>query len=83
MYMVMSASEKMPNSCWGRYGKVAVVELEPGFRERPSMISERAVGLKEIVAEWRRLNVGSTERCAFQVALAAANELCDELNEEN
>lgn len=74
-YIVMAASEKMPLSCWGRYGKVAVVELDAGFEGRPAMISEHARGVKRIVKEWRKLNVGSTARCAFERAKADAHEL--------
>ena len=78
-FVVMTASECMPSSCWGKYGKVAVVEIEEDAD--PKMISERARGVVRIVETWRRLNVGTTERCAFQKALAEANELCDKLNE--
>jgi hypothetical protein len=27
-FIVMTAAANMPNSCWGRYGKVAVVETD-------------------------------------------------------
>ena len=60
--------------------KVAVVELEEGFDGVPSMISLRAQGVKRIVDIWRKLNVGKTGRCAYQVALAEANEIADRLN---
>lgn len=43
------------------YRKMALVELKPGFRGRPKMISERAVGVARIV-ECRVLHVGTTER---------------------
>jgi hypothetical protein len=79
-HIVMTASACMPAKCWGRYGKVAVVELEPGFEGRPAMISERARGVVRIVELWDRMHVGKTDRCAFAVAKAEAEELCNELN---
>jgi len=80
MYVTMSKSEKMPSSCWGKYRKVAVVEVEDGFKGEPKMISERARGVKRVVKEWRRLNVGATNRSAAAKAMAEAMKLCDELN---
>ena len=82
-YIVMTASESMPASCWGRYGKVAVVELEAGFSGRPKMISERAKGIKRVVEEWRRLNKGSSLHCAFERAKAEAERLASDLNESD
>ena len=79
-YIVMTAAEKMPIKCWGRYGKVAVVELEPGFDGSPKMISERARGVKRVVAIWPRQHIGKTDRSAFYVALSEAGDLADELN---
>lgn len=79
-HIVMTASACMPTSCWGRYGKIAVVELEPGFEGEPKMISARARGVKRVVALWDRQHIGSTTRCAFSRALAEAEELCAELN---
>jgi hypothetical protein len=60
----MTASAKMPTTCWGRYGRVAVVRLEEG----------------EVVALWDRQHIGSTTRCAFSRALAEAEAMCEELN---
>lgn len=78
-FIVMTASESMPSSCKGRYGKVAVVELEPGFEGRPAMISERAKGVARIVTLDRRLNVGGA-RSAFALAHIEAQKLCAKLN---
>lgn len=80
-YIVMSAQERMPTTCWGNYSKVAVVELEPGTNSTPKMISERAKGIKRIVQIWRRLYVGKTDRCAFSRARAEAEVWANELNE--
>jgi hypothetical protein len=79
MYLVMTAQESMPASCWGTYGKVAVVELADGFTGKPKMISPRARGVKRIVKEWRKLNRGTSLRCAFEVAKAEAERLTNEL----
>lgn len=78
-FIVMSASAKMPASCWGQYGRIAVVELD-GSGVHPKMISERARGVKRIVTTWERLHVGNTRRCAFQRAYAAAQKMAAELN---
>lgn len=79
MFIVKTASAKMPSSCKGNYRRVAVVELLPGANN-VSMISDRAVGCARIVRTWERCNVGKTARSAFAVALAEANALCAQLN---
>lgn len=80
-YIVQTATAKMPLSCWGRYRRVAVLEV-PKNIERASMISDHSRDVIQIVQLWDRLNVGTTGRCAYQHALAAARELCAELNQE-
>jgi hypothetical protein len=79
-YIVRAASANMPNSCWGTYGKVAVLELEPGFSGVPKMISEHARGVRSVVKLWDKVNVGKTEKCAYQKARKEAEELAAELN---
>lgn len=79
-YLVMSAAAPMPRSCWGRYRRVAVVELRDGFAGAPKMISSRARGIARIVETWERLHVGTTERGAYQRALAEARTLAERLN---
>ena len=81
-FVVMQAAACMPNSCWGRYRKVAVVEIEDGFKGKPKMISRRAKGVARVVALWDKQSVGKTARCAFRQALAAAEALCARLNAE-
>ena len=78
-YIVQTASAKMPNSCWGRYGKVAVLEVDAGLQS-VAMISERARGCRRIVALWDRLHIGSTDRSAFWAAHAEAVDMCGKLN---
>ena len=81
-FVVMQAAACMPNSCWGKYRKVAVVEVVDGFKGRPKMISRRAKGVARVVALWDKQSVGKTARCAFRQALAAAEALCARLNAE-
>lgn len=77
-YIVMTAAAYMPSSCWGRYGRVAVLEVEAGTK--PRMISERARGVIRVVATWERQHVGKTERCAFMRSKAEAEALAAKMN---
>ncbi len=77
-YIVQTACAKMPNSCWGQYRRVAVMEVMAGTQ--PAMISKRARGVVHIVATWERLNVGTTDRCAYRRALSEAREMARDLN---
>ncbi len=76
-YIVMTASAQMPSNCKGRYGKVAVLEIEDGVV--PKMISKRAKGVIRIVSLWDKRNMGGP-KSAFQLALAAANQEAADLN---
>ncbi len=78
-FVVMNASACMPGSCWGIYGKVAVVEIEAGVTELPKMISPRARGVKRIVSLEDRLHSGG-RYSALGLAHARARDLCDDLN---
>ena len=82
-YAVISSTAKMPSSCWGRYRRVGVVELEPGVEGPPTMLSSRSRQVKRVVETWERLNVGTTERCAYQRALREADALATKLNKGN
>lgn len=80
-YIVLTAAAQMPSSNkFGVYRRVAVIELD-GSGVQPKMISERARGVTRIVETWERLSVGTTERCAYRVALAKAEALAARLNE--
>jgi hypothetical protein len=73
-YVVKVSAANMPNSCWGSYARVAVLEID---RTKlpvggPKMISERARGVIRVVCVWDRLNVGKTDRCAFRRAMRQA-----------
>lgn len=68
---------------FGRYRRVAVVEITPEMAaagDRPKMISERARGLVRIVEEWGPVNQGKTERSAYYLAIREAEEMAGELN---
>jgi len=67
-YIVMERSAKMPSSCWGRYGKLAVVETS--FTEgEPSMISLHAKGMVRIVNLRDKLHKGrGGDRTAYAIA---------------
>ena len=79
-FIVRTASAQMPSSCRGRYGKVAVLEIEAG--SQPAMISERAKGVIRIVRIWDKCSMGGP-KSAFGRAKAEAETLCAELNKES
>lgn len=81
-FIVVERAARMPSSCWGRYVRIGVVEVEPGFEGEPKMLSDRARGVKRVVETWERLNVGKTERCAAARARREAEALADQLNSE-
>lgn len=68
MRIIMTSSAKMPhgasrfNGRGGRYVNIAVVEVEDDFYGRPKMISKRAKGVKDIIAFWGGVWLGSTNR---------------------
>jgi len=82
MYIVMTSAARMPNSCWGIYRNVAVVEIDQHMTARgqlPKMISRRAKGVLALY-HMGRLNVGYTERCAYAKAVKEAETRCHTLN---
>jgi hypothetical protein len=78
-YIVQTAATTPSATCWGTYRRVAVLEVDPGV-ESVKMISTHARGVNAIVKLWENCNVGSTERCAYRVALAEAADLAARLN---
>lgn len=81
MFIIQTAAANMPSSCWGIYRRVAVLEIDDNALEI-KMISSRARGVRRVVATWEKLNVGKTERCAYERALAEAAELVARLSAE-
>ena len=81
-YIVATAAAHMPSSCWGRYRRVAVLEIEAGLPAGywPAMISDRARGVVRVVETWESRNVGKTNRCAYRRAMAEAREMAEALN---
>lgn len=80
-FIVMTAAAHMPATARGRYGKVAVCEVEKGVR--PKMISERAKGMVRIVSLQDKLHAGDGgARTAFGKAKADADRLARGLNLE-
>ena len=83
MYIVMSASATMPATCWGRYRRVAVVQLTQQYTAmgwRPAMISRRARGVLRIARDFGPQHTGATTRCAYNRALVQAVALAHTLN---
>lgn len=77
-FVVATSQAKMPVKCWGRYRRVAVLEIVKG--SAPKMISARARGVVRVVATWEKCNVGQTDRCAYGRALSEARALAEQLN---
>lgn len=79
-FMVISSKAAMPGNCWGgsRYMRVAVVCVLRGAY--PRYISERSTSVLFIAQTWERLYGGSTARCAYRQALAAAEAMAAEAN---
>lgn len=80
LYVVKVSSAKMPNSCWGRYVHVAVLEVDADA-PRIHAIDIRPHYVRRIVRVWRNCNVGKTPRCASERAECAAYELAAELSD--
>ena len=79
-YVVKTSSASMPQSCWGRYAHVAVLETRPGTTRPPLAITPRDRSVARVVAIWERVNVGTTDRCAYRRALRAAQEMAARMN---
>lgn len=69
----------MPTNCWGRYNRIAVMEVIKGTI--PKSISKRAKGVVQIPFTWEKCHVGKTEKSCFARSLAEANEICAKLNQ--
>jgi len=78
-YKILTATTKMPANCWGKYGKIAVAEVDPDHIGPIKMISDRARGVVRIVQVWDKLHMGSTSRSAFGRAMVEAESLIREL----
>jgi hypothetical protein len=70
----------MPTSCWGRYRKVAVLRVVPGYV--PKVINDRPHGVLEIPWYEGQLNEGTTKRSAYYRALRQAEKYAQDQNGE-
>lgn len=82
VYLIQTSSAHMPNSCWGVYRNVAILEVDSILRRHVSMISDHARGVVEVYRHLGHHHVGSTARCAYQRALAEAERILDRLEAE-
>src|SRR5262249_35939121 len=74
MWVVMTASARMPSACRGKYRRVAIVQLNQEYTAhgwQPKMISDRARGVLRVV-DYGHHSVGKTRRCAYAKALEEA-----------
>ena len=81
-WIVMTSSASMPAKVKSPYRNVAVVEVDDRGVV-PKMISERAKGVRRIVWHSGPQSVGKTERCAYRMALAAAQAMAERLRCEH
>jgi len=84
MWIVMTSSAAMPQSCMGRYGNVALVKLTSGYAATgtlPKMISDRARGVERL-EHLGHHHMGKTARCAFARTLAYAEKEAARRNRE-
>ena len=75
-YHVVTSAACMPNKCWGIYKRAALLRVDR--HERPASYTPktiRAVRGVEIVSLQDKLNVGTTDRCAYKQALAFLESL--------
>jgi hypothetical protein len=70
-FLVMSASTTPSSTCWGVYGRVAVLEILDQSA-RPTCIRDTR-GAK-VLATWENCNIGTTDRCAYWRAVREAQE---------
>src|SRR5271165_6029313 len=89
MWIVMTSSAKMPNSCWGQYRNVALVHINQEYTangKTPKLISERARGvvrlstMRSAVIHMGHFHYGHTLRSAYHQALVEANRRARVLN---
>jgi hypothetical protein len=85
MWIVMTAAAHMPSSCWGRYRKIALVELMGSWDFNagtlPQTIDVRSKKIRRVV-QMGSHSVGSTPRAAYQRTLAEAERRVQQLNNE-
>ena len=78
-YVIKISTAQTSAKCKSLYRRIAVMEMEDGAQP-PKMISDRASGCVRIVRTWEKLYVGTTDKCAFEVALVEAKALIEMLS---
>lgn len=73
---IIHTSSARTSSRFGRYGNVAVLRVRAGVS---GVSSTRAKEVVSVPWERRKLNMGKTQACAYQVALADAQHVASEL----
>jgi len=70
--VILVSAANMPRSCWGVYGRVAMLAAKRATESLPTQARETADW--RVVYRSQPLNVGRTTRCALARALAEAVE---------
>lgn len=76
-YVILTSQAKMPSSCWGKYGRVAILEIKEGMKA-PRIITDRAKSVIRIVRTWENRFCGKTNKSAFYKALEEAQKIVNE-----
>lgn len=77
-YAIIISQAKMPATCWGRYYRIGLVRY-PADGHTPKIIRGSSKRGHEVLRTWEKLNAGTTSRCAFERALAEAEEIRESL----
>ena len=81
--IVVTRSAAMPASCWGRYRKVYVIDVDywkAWDTWEPPQVRQGAKHVIRILWDSGPQSVGSTKRCGFARAVARAEQLASEFN---
>jgi hypothetical protein len=79
-YHVVVSQAKMPNGCWGKYGRVGLIRVDACY-SAPRTI--RHTKHARVVRTWERQFWGCSDRCALRRAEDAALDRAIELNRLN
>lgn len=81
-FVLRTSCAQMPVSCWGRYMRIGIMEVEEHYT--PTMISDRPKQVVRVVETWERLHVGVNAphgRCAYSKAYKQAQSVLSRLND--
>ena len=71
MLIIKESTAKMPQSCWGRYVIVAVLDCDE-WTTLPKMISRRAKGVREVLWSSGPVHLGGSRSAAAKAHQCAA-----------